>query len=217
MVLVFNYSCDSSDGDVNYKTLKDIDNNEYRTVKIGTQTWMAENLATTRYRNGDNIEYYSNGVNKVGKYYPFKYYPYKYGNQYNWYALNDLRGLAPKGWHVATDKDWVTLVNYLIKNGYNYDGTTTENKIAKALAAEYGWPNNGPDYQIGSIARDLTLNNKSGFSGLPNGTREIASWWSATETDEFNSTVRYLYYEFLDLGTESKEKFEFNCVRCVKD
>ncbi len=226
MVLAFIYSCDSSDGEVNYKTIKDIDNNEYRTVKIGKQTWMADNLATTRYRNGDNIEYYSNGESGIGKYLTNKKDPIKYGKLYNFYALNDSRGLAPKGWHVANDKDWMELEDYLIKNGYNFDGTTTENKIAKALAAEYGWPNS-PDYSIGSIANDLTLNNKSGFSGLPGGYgREdgtiwefgyLTSWWSASETDKLNANEIFLVQEYWFLGTGETSKLNFLYVRCVKD
>jgi methyl-accepting chemotaxis protein len=56
-----------------------------------------------------------------------------YGRLYNWYAVNTGK-LAPVGWHVPTDDDWTILENYLIANGYNYDGTTTENKIAKAMA-----------------------------------------------------------------------------------
>jgi uncharacterized protein (TIGR02145 family) len=62
----------------------------------------------------------------------------KYGVLYNWFALATGK-LAPQGWHVPTDADWDTLHNYLIANGYNWDGTTTGNKIAKSMAAQTDW------------------------------------------------------------------------------
>lgn len=99
-------------------TVSDVDSNYYHTVTIGTQVWMSENLKTSKYRNGDNIltglsetewrtttsgafEIYENNIvnNNV------------YGKLYNWYAVNDNRGLCPTGWRVATQEDWDILVS----------------------------------------------------------------------------------------------------------
>ena len=87
----------------------------------------------------------------------------KWGALYNWYAVNTGK-LAPAGWRVPTGADWDTLQNYLIANGYNYDGTTTGNKIAKAMAAQTDWHESTHD---GAIGNNLSTNNRSGFSALP--------------------------------------------------
>ena len=101
-------------------TVKDIDGNTYKTIQIGSQVWMAENLKVTHYRNGDSIDnipdfdtwnaatkgawcYYANA----------DYLDAAYGKLYNWYAVNDSRGLCPTGWHVPSYDEWVTLANYL--------------------------------------------------------------------------------------------------------
>jgi uncharacterized protein (TIGR02145 family) len=121
---------------------------------------------------------------------------------YNWYAANSSK-LAPTGWHVPTDAEWDTLQKYLIANGYNWDGTKTGNKIAKAMAAKADWwtsPNTG------AIGNDLTKNNRSGFSALPGGFRLLNSgfysiggvcyWWSATDSNEVFASSRHLGYGF---------------------
>ena len=101
-------------------TVTDIDVNVYRTVKIGTQVWMAENLKTIKYRNGDPIPkvtvnaswvdlatgaycwYNNDAANKA-----------TYGGLYNWFAVTDSRKIAPKGWHVASDAEWTILTDFL--------------------------------------------------------------------------------------------------------
>jgi uncharacterized protein (TIGR02145 family) len=88
-----------------------------------------------------------------------------YGAFYNWYAVN-TRKLAPAGWRVPTDADWTALENFLIANRYNYDYTTSDNKIAKSMAAQSHWLTFSDE---GAIGNDLTRNNASGFSALPGG------------------------------------------------
>ena len=89
---------------------------------------------------------------------------------YNWYAVAGIhdndpftsnKEFAPEGWHVPTDAEWTTLENYLIANGYNYDGNTTVNKLAKAMASKTGWYWHGTE---GNVGYDQYLNNSSGFS-----------------------------------------------------
>ena len=113
----------------------------------------------------------------------------KLGALYNWFAASSGK-LAPAGWHVPDTTEWNTLKQYLVANGYNYDGTTDTtqtNKIAKALAAEVAWP---IQTGIGSIGNDLTKNNKTVFSAIPVGfcneseafvgISDRSFWWSAT-------------------------------------
>jgi uncharacterized protein (TIGR02145 family) len=193
-------------------TVTDADGNVYQTVKIGNQVWTVENLRTTKYDDGSAIPlvtdsaawaalttpgycYYNNTTNADN----IK----KFGALYNWHAVNTKK-LAPKGWHVPTDAEWITLENYLIANGYNWDGTKTENKIAKSMAAKTDWEiirSTTP----GGIDNDLSKNNRSGFSALPGGLRgsvgSVSSfgnigrdgwWWSATETDASRAYSRSL-------------------------
>ena len=119
---------------------------------------------------------------------------------YNWYAVNTGK-LAPAGWHVPTDAEWTELEEYLISNGYNWDGTTTSNKIAKSLASKGGWKLSSGE---GNIGNDMTSNNRTGFSALPGGFRgyngyfysqgSYGYWWSATEGNASRAYYRYLYY-----------------------
>jgi uncharacterized protein (TIGR02145 family) len=98
------------------------DENSIPSVKIGTQIWMAENLKVTTYRNGDDIEDIDEfGINTTHLPKTSTFFCTCSGNKsddyiYNWYAVNDKRGLAPKGWHIPTDKEWKTLAGYLRTN-----------------------------------------------------------------------------------------------------
>jgi uncharacterized protein (TIGR02145 family)/uncharacterized repeat protein (TIGR02543 family) len=194
-------------------TIKDYDGNVYNTVTIGTQTWMVENLRTTKYNDGTSIPnvtdattwqglttagycYYNNTTNADS----IK----KFGALYNWYTVNT--GTLVTGWHVPDTTEWNTLQNYLIANGYNWDGTTTDNKIAKSLAAKTDW---STSTTTGAIGNDLTTNNSSGFSALPGGYRSYKTdygsqgsngyWWSATEYSASGAYYRRLSSDGADL------------------
>ena len=211
-------------------TVTDIDGNVYHTVTIGTQTWMVENLKTTRYRNGDPILTTTGSIpNDATSKYHWAYggneaNVAKYGRLYTWYAATDSRGIAPVGWHVPTDAEWTTLQNYLIANGYNYDGTTTGNKIAKALAATTDW---NTYTGTGTIGNDLTKNNSSGFTALPGGDRtsngsffsigDYGLWWSSTEYYTSNAWSRILFYINHYLYRYGGTKSSGFSVRCLRD
>lgn len=179
-------------------TVTDIDGNVYRTIIIGNQEWTLSNIRTTHYSNGDAIAhvtdngqwanrttgaycFYNNTTDGVAQ--------KKYGALYNWYVVSDPRGLAPEGWRVPSRTDWDELTSYLIVNGYNYDGTTTGNKVAKSMAAGI-WNVNS---NAGVVGNTLKTNNKSGFSALAAGMRfndgvfysqgVTASLWSVTMYD----------------------------------
>jgi uncharacterized protein (TIGR02145 family) len=191
-------------------TVTDADGNVYQTVKVGNQVWTIENLKTTKYNDGTPIPLVMDSIAWGNLTTPgFCWYNNdmrnkdKYGALYNWYAV-DTKKLAPKGWHVATDAEWKTLENYLIANGYNWDGSTTDNKIAKSLAAKTDWAvNTNP----GAIGNDLIKNNKSDFSTLPGGYRGSGGnfygmggyghWWSASEINAsfaYGRDLRFDYY-----------------------
>ena len=214
-------------------TVTDIDGNVYKTVKIGTQVWIAENLKTTRYNDGTAIPYVA--TNKQWKkletgafcnYDNIEINGIRYGRLYNWYAVETGK-LAPKGWHVPTDAEWTELENYLIANGGNYDGTTTVNKLAKSLAATTEWSRSK---RIGAIGNDLIKNNSSGFTALPVGGRDeitghfdgignYCCWWTSTEHN-----IKYTWYRCLNSYCRGLNRFDFLgtkksgfSVRCVRD
>jgi len=190
---------------------------------------MVENLKTTKYNDGTSIPYvtdvnwsdistpgycfYNNDVANKNN----------YGALYNWYTVNTNK-LAPTGWHVPTDAEWTTLENYLIANGYNYDGTTTGNKIAKSLAATTDWNSYSG---TGTIGNDLTKNNTSGFAGLPGGCRDYVGsfydvgdygyWWSSTQYNAYNAWNRFLDYDNSDVYRRYTNKQYGFSVRCVRD
>lgn len=116
--VVVGLSCKKNTTTPDPNTVKDIDGNVYKTVKIGNQTWMAENLRTTKYRNGDPIQLITDpNVWKIlnsGAYQgPFLSDQPEYGNFYNWFAVSDPRNIAPEGWHVATDAEFTELASFL--------------------------------------------------------------------------------------------------------
>ena len=114
--------------------------------------------------------------------------------------------------------------NYLIENGYNFDGTTTGNKIAKSMTTGSNWKTTS---DTGAPGNNLSLNNKSGFSALPTGYRfdigvfgwigEVGYWWSSTEHSEDIAWSRRLYYNKLDITRYYSIKEYGYSVRCVKD
>lgn len=176
---------------------------------------MAENLKTIKFRNGDLIPEikdriqwktmvsgaYSNNNNEPGL-------SAIYGCLYNWYAINDNRNLAPDGWHVATDNDWTTLVDYLGGKGL------AASKLIETGTLHWAAPNSG-------------ATNESGFSALPGGflltgegyigVGSISIWWSATEVD-----ITYGSYWEIVNGYNRIDKYGYNktdghSFRCVKD
>jgi uncharacterized protein (TIGR02145 family) len=178
-------------------TVTDADGNVYQTVRIGNQVWTAENLRTTKFNDGASIgsayHFYNNTTDAAAK--------KKWGALYEWSAVKTGK-LAPAGWHVPTNAEWDTLQNYLIAQGYNYDGTTSENKIAKSMAATTDWQTCS---EPGALSNDLSINNASGFSALPAGWRywsgnvfkdqnSNAYWWTATARDATYSYICSLWY-----------------------
>ena len=183
-----------------------------QTVTIGSQVWTIKNLDVATYRNGDVIPqvqdenawenlttgawcYYDNDTSNGTK----------YGKLYNWYAVNDPRGLAPNGYHIPTDAEWTQLSDYL--GGESEAGTK--------MKSTSGWVENGNG------------TNSSGFSGLPGGYRNyygtfylidyLGFWWSSAEGGAGSAWFRVLnYYDGNVYGDYSSKSVGFS-VRCLRD
>lgn len=202
--------------------VKDIDNNRYDIVTIGTQTWMAENLKTTRYNDGTAISLVtnntdwstasSNGDDAYCWYDIDASNLITYGVLYNWYAIDTLsngdKNVCPIGWHVPTDGEWTTLTDYL--GGTGIGG----GKMKEAGLAHWISPNTG-------------ATNESGFSGLPGGRRNYTgtfsnigyegNCWSSTEASATGAWSRNLDWSFDIVSRFVNYKGHGLSVRCLRD
>jgi len=215
--------------DKEYGTVKDIDGNEYCTITIGTQTWMAENLRVTHYRNGDPIANVKDN-NAWGNQTAGAYCSYgntsnvdsiaTYGYLYNWFTCVDERELCPDGWHVPTDEEWTTLITYLDngENGFDPNGTGDNGivggRIKEAGTTHWGISNRG--------------DNSSGFTALPGGFRQSynglykgynyrAFFWSSTSYTDMVSLHRSLSSMYTSVVRQTLSNEDGMSVRCVKD
>jgi uncharacterized protein (TIGR02145 family) len=182
----------------------------FPTVKIGNQEWMTKNLDVACYANGDTIPQVQNQTEwwnlKTGA---WCYYDNDrengkiFGKLYNWYAVNDPRGLAPKGWRIPSEDDWIILSNCL--GGKKLAGTK--------MKSTSGWKSKGNG------------TNESGFSGLPGGYRIVpfggigssGLWWSTTEDNTSDAWAWRLIYTHCVVGSSSQRKRYGISVRCLRD
>ncbi len=201
-----------------YGTMTDTDGNQYKTIVIGAHTWMAENLRTVRFRNGDSIpEVTSNPEWKSLT--SAAYCTYENTNNrdeiattgrlYNWFAVSDSRNLAPEGWHVATDDEWLALTTFL--GNENIAG----GKLKETSDLHWMSPNTG-------------ASNLSGFTALPGGRREYTDgsfinkgsdgfWWTGSAYNPDYSWYRYLHFDVANCYRANFHKQYGFSVRCVKD
>jgi uncharacterized protein (TIGR02145 family) len=204
---------------VYYGSMTDQDGNTYKTVTIGTQVWMAENLRTTTYRNGDPVPQVTGDVQWVAlttgaecSYYNEEKYVPVFGRLYNWYAVNDSRNIAPEGWHVPSDNEWSTLESFL--------GDSIAAKKLKESGMTH-W-----------LSYPMTHNatNETGFTALPGGFRyEIlydrtfwymnfyGRWWSTTGSDASKAWSREMYTDDDSVARFESKKLYGYSIRCVKD
>ena len=198
----------------------------YESHRIGNQEWMTRNLDVDRFRNGaliphieSNEDWEKAGENGQPAWCYYDNDPEngkKYGKLYNWYAVNDPRGLAPEGWQVPTDEEWEILVEYL--GGKNIAG--------HKMKSVEGWDESvdGDGY-----IHNGNGNNSSGFNGLPSGWRDsygifvnvgkIADFWSATEDDLNAAWYRSLrFYNGNVYRNKDVNSKSFGAsVRCLRD
>ena len=178
-------------------TATDQDGNTFEWINYGTQDWTVENAEMVTYRDGTPIPQVTDNTEwqnlTTGAWCYYNNDPTK-GKLYNWYAVMGIHDndpntankvFAPEGWHVPSDAEWTTLEEHLIANGYNYDSTTTENKIAKAMASTTGWYSST---NTGAVGNDRTLNNSSGFNAEPRGFRHTSIDYPGLFSDNSYST-----------------------------
>jgi len=222
----------------------------YKTVTIGSQVWMAKNLEVSTFRNGDVIpqvtsdaEWKAAGENKQPA---WCYYDNdakngtKYGKLYNWYAVNDPRGLAPAGYHVPTDAEWTTLEDYLgddpgkkMKSTTGWENWTRDLECTncKNWNAEYRKKTAChvcKDTRVhGTKSHSGNGTNSSGFNGLPGGYRlgngafgtigKNGYWWSSSEYGTSDARTRYLYDDSGYVGRANVSEVRGLPVRCLRD
>ncbi|MBN1927432.1 MAG: hypothetical protein JW798_16480 [Prolixibacteraceae bacterium] len=222
---------DSGSSDITYGSFTDSrDGHTYKTVTIGSQTWMAENLAylpavsPPKEESSTDPDYYVYGYegSSVSAAKATDNYNI-YGVLYDWKAAMEV---CPGGWHLPADDEWKELENYLTENGFGYEGSGDD--IGKALAAKSYWVDPG-DLILGDIGRDLSGNNSSGFSALPAGYRHYFGyftgighnehWWCApeTETESSSALFRELGYNGSGVNSYYDDRDSGFSVRCVKD
>jgi uncharacterized protein (TIGR02145 family) len=202
--------------------VKDIDNNRYDIIKIGTQTWMAENLKTTRYNDGSLIPLITDatlwGTASTNRAPGYCWYNNEtqrliaYGALYNWYAIvissNGNKNVCPTGWHVPTDGEWTILTTYL------GSASAAGGKMKEAGLAHWVSPNTG-------------ATNESGFAGLPGGSRSgngtfrnignYGYWWSSSEENTVYAWYRALFSGNGFVSGSGQDKGSGYSVRCLRD
>ena len=214
-------------------TVTDIDGNIYHTVTIGAQVWMVENLKVTGYRNGESIGTTAPATFDIsGETSPKYQWAYAgnesnvatYGRLYTWYAVTDSRNICPQGWHVPTYEEWTTLENFLLANGYAFDGKTAGNGYAKALASDSGWTLSTTNGAVGNS--DYPENrNITGFTGFPGGQRtsifndigNFGNWWLSSETTSSYAWHINLLYDLPGVYRNAWDKSTGFSVRCLQD
>jgi uncharacterized protein (TIGR02145 family) len=192
----------------------DANGNNYPVVQIGTKIWMAENLKTTKYRNGELIPNVIDNTQwsglRTGAYCDYDNrieYSAIYGKLYNWHAVLDSRKIAPVGWHISSVAEWETLNNNLAND-------LIANKIK-----EYG----NSHWKYGSSG----TTNESGFTALPAGKRDgtgkyssiesLTSWWTSTEFSIPNANVNKMTDISSGLTKYNDLKESGFSIRCVSD
>ncbi len=205
--IVFNNSID-------YGSLVYGGSNKYKTVNIGTQVWMAENLKTIKFNDSTDIPLVTNSPEwfnlKTPGYCWYinleSNYRDSFGALYNWYTVNTGK-LCPPGWHVPTKEDWEVLINYLGKDSAGIKIRETGN---------FHWASSG-----------FSGTNESGFTAVSTGLRWFdgfrgpgfrASWWTSSEVDSSDQAYIYnLRYDFPFMGWSTFDKESGNSVRCIKN
>ncbi len=188
-------------------TVTDIDGNSYKTIKIGKQVWMAQNLAVVTYRNGDQIRgkwWHTEGSLRGYDSYELEK---QYGRLYNGFAVLDKRGLCPTGWHIPTVNEWQKLIE--LSGGAD--------RAAIALKTTDSWVRNTEKSDMAPAT------NKFGFSALPAGqgneasvadTKLFGNFWALD--GQKAKRVLFRYQDHSVKITDGYEKLGFN-VRCIKD
>jgi uncharacterized protein (TIGR02145 family) len=204
-------------------SVTDIDGNTYKTVKIGDQWWMAENLRTSMYNDSSSIDQYTLNMEdslwkkaQVGMFYNIDSLN---GSLYNWYVVNSSKKVAPKGWHIPTDEEWKSLERFIGMSETDLNSTAWRgNNLASPLLtnASIGWASTvsvfGTDmYGFNALASGCVV-----FDGSINSNKNTSFWWTST------SNMNDAWYRYID-GQKNQifrqhtfKTYGFS-IRCVKD
>jgi len=189
--------------------------NRTHSVTICSQVWMVKNLDVSKYRNGDDIPQVTDATTwanlTTGA---WCYYENNtangtvYGKLYNWFAVNDPRGLAPAGWHIPSQAEWVTLQNCL--------GNDPGGKVKETGTAHWKTPNTGATNSSGFTA--LPAGGRSNSNGIFFGLGEGTTWWTSSELDATRAKAPFVDYNSTYLATPGYNfKTTGYSVRCIKD
>jgi uncharacterized protein (TIGR02145 family) len=208
---------------LSYGTMADQQGSVYKTIVIGAQEWMAENLNTSVYRNGDSIatglsvgDWQNTNNSNQGAWVYYnnnESFACPYGKLYNWYASVDVRQLCPMGWHLPTDEEWTVLTNFL--GGEELAGGKMKTRSIDAATSLWNAPNLGGT-------------NSSGFSGVPGGYRAgmgllsdgvgvNCTWWSSSEEGTYAAWIRMLDFGVSPAMRGYGNKQSGYSVRCIRD
>ncbi|NQU67746.1 MAG: fibrobacter succinogenes major paralogous domain-containing protein, partial [Candidatus Marinimicrobia bacterium] len=220
------YNGNIDDGSCEYT---DIDGNAFTSIVIGNQRWMVENIRVTHYRNGDPLPNVILDDEWMGLYVgAYSENPYfsdfvdTYGRIYNWYAVDDERGVCPEGWYVPSDEEWMELevsqgmsLEVAQLEGY-YRGTDEGGKLKEVGTTHWDEPNEGATNESGFTA--LPGGYRQGFNGWFMGVGSIGAFWSSTEGEVFIdwAMMRRLYYNYSQISRFDITKQNGMSVRCVR-
>ncbi len=246
-------SCSDDDTEPGADSVTDFDGNEYQTVTIGDQQWMAENLRVTHYRNGDEIptglsdQEWQNTTSGATAIYDHNDWRAEgvassvemvdaYGKLYNWFAVDDPRGLCPDDdWRVPTDEDWTELMEYLEEVGFpnsnEQHGAAYALKSCRQVDASAGGDcdtSQHPRWEAAPTWIDGYPGfDEFGFSALPGGLRGVTGeyaylgthgrWWSSTEHTVNNALFQVMVLSNGDIDRLNLSKKSGFSVRCVRD
>lgn len=213
--------------ELTYGSMTDQDGNVYKTIIIGSQEWMAENLKVAHYRNGNLIPIVTpnstwNNLTSGASCWQNNdsaTYHCPYGKLYNWYAVTDSRQVCPTGWHVPTDAEFNTLIGFL-----DSEANLTCTSCVQSAVAGAQMKSPGTSYWF---TPNVAANNESGFSALGAPTRDTngnfgimgigTGLWTSTPANSFNSYCRELLYSSGNVLKDATGKDDGLSVRCLRD
>jgi uncharacterized protein (TIGR02145 family) len=222
-------------------SVTDTEGNIYRTVKIGNQEWMAENLFSQTFRDGTDIHFIGADTLSWMNYNAPAYTWYHanvdnrnaYGALYNWYAVNHASGLCPDGWRIMNRHDWDKLLNYLMKRHRRSNDLNDRNAVGKMLKScrQVNSPH-GEECNTTQHPRwnpnDIHFGtNDYQFSALPGGLRRSTGgfygrggfglWWTTNTSHTDSATVVYFNFDYNKAFGNNRHKRTGLSVRCMKD
>lgn len=228
VVVTYSENATFTTGTYETGTVEDIDGNVYQTVRIGDQWWMSENLMTTHYRNGDEIpdvQSYSDWGTLVSgalvSHGNDQSNINTYGALYNGYAVLDNRGLAPEGWHIPTEEEWLELAEFLETFPVHEADLIHYFELAERMKTIYGWDGGPHNEHRGGT-------NSSGFSAKPAGWRDnlegnfwslerATCFWGGT-TEQQSGDLISMKVSLVNIANIRYQPIGFGySVRCVKD